>query len=176
MELQAGPYRLRPLLPADASDRYVGWMHDPTVNRTLDVDGPSQTLETVQNYIAGHDNVRNFLFGIFTEDGVLIGTHSFRYNPQHKLASVGVMIGDRDYWGKEVPLATRSRILDFAFDDLGCNKVEAGSYSINLPAIYNFKRQHWKLEGVRKAHRIVEGKSVDVLLFGMLKEDWYARR
>ena len=176
MQLQADPYRLRPLLVEDASDRYVGWLHDPTISRTLDVDGPAQTLGTVRDYIASHDNVTGFLFGIFADRDLLIGTHSFRHHPRHKMATVGVMIGDRNYWGREVPLITRRRILDFAFDELGCNKVEAGCYSINLPAIYNFKRQHWTLEGTRKAHRIVEGLSVDMLLFGMLKEDWHARR
>lgn len=86
------------------------------------------------------------------------------------------MIGDYNYWGKGVPLEVREKIIDWAFDKLECNKIEAGCYSINIPAIYNFKRQYWEMEGIQKNHRIVEDKNVDLILFGMRREVWYANR
>jgi len=176
LRLETEKYILRPLSPEDAGERYLQWLHDPDIVRTLDVDGASQTIDSLREYIACHDSVDRILFGIFTQEGLFIGTHSFRHYPKHRMATVGVMIGDRHYWGKGVPLETRECLLRWAFDDLNCNKVEAGCYSINLPSIYNFQRQKWKNEGVRKAHRIVDGKFVDVLLFGMTRDDWYASR
>lgn len=172
MQLETKNYTLRLLRPEDATERYLSWLRDLEVSRNLEVDGLRQTLETLRDYITAHDGKTKFLFGIFTKDGVLIGTHSFSYYPNHKLATCGVMIGDRDYWGKAVPLETRARVLDFAFDELGCEKVEAGCYSINLPALYNFIHQKWAREGIRKAHRIIDGKSVDMVHFGMQKSQW----
>jgi [ribosomal protein S5]-alanine N-acetyltransferase len=176
MKLETENYSLRPLLVEDASECYLSWLKDKEISRTLDADGDALTLESLAQYIESHDNKTSFLLGIFTKDGKHIGTHSFRHYPRHKLATVGVMIGDRDFWGKAVPLETRSRVLDWAFDVLDCNKVEAGCYSINLPSIYNFKRQHWRMEGVRKSHRVVDGKPVDMILFGMLREEWNVQR
>ena len=154
----------------------MSWLKDDDISRTLEVDGQRQTLETIRDFIVKHDNKTSFLFGIFTKNGTHIGTHSFNFYPKHKLATVGVMIGDKSYWGKAVPLETRAQILNWAFEELDCNKIEAGCFSINFPAIYNFKRQHWKLEGVRKKNRIIDGESVDMVLFGMMKKDWYEQR
>jgi [ribosomal protein S5]-alanine N-acetyltransferase len=176
MQLETKNYILKTLGTKGATNLYLSWLKDDEISRTLDVDGQSQTLDKIRSFIVSHDDKTSFLFGIFTKNGLHIGTHSFRYYPQHKLATVGVMIGDKSFWGKAVPLETRTGILNWAFDELGCNKVEAGCLSINLPAIYNFKRQNWKIEGIRKEHRIVNNQSVDTILFGMIKKDWYEQR
>ncbi len=169
-------YVLRLLGPEHATERYLGWLRDPEISRTLETDGASQTIETIRAFIKSHDNETRFLFGIFTKDGAFIGTHSFRWYPKDKRATVGVMIGDKAYWGRAVPLETRARLLDWAFGELGCNKIEAGCYSINLPAIYNFKRQRWILEGVQKAHATIEGRPADLLFYAMFQKDWRRER
>lgn len=174
--LETANYLLRPLGPEHATERYLGWLRDPDISRTLETDGATQTLESIAAYIASHDGRVRFLFGIFTRDGILIGTHSFRWHPKDKRATVGVMIGDKAHWGRAVPLETRARLLDWAFDELGCNKVEAGCYSINMPAIYNFKRQRWKLEGVQRAHTIIDNRPADLLFYAMFREDWQIER
>jgi [ribosomal protein S5]-alanine N-acetyltransferase len=176
MQIKTDNYTLRTLTIEDATECYLSWLKDKDINRTLDVDGQGQTLDTIRQYICKHDNKTSFLFGIFTKDGDHIGTHSFNFDPKNKLATVGVMIGDKSYWGKAVPLETRARIMDWAFDDLGCNKIEAGCYSINMPAIYNFKRQHWGMEGILRQNRVVDKEFIDVVLFGMTKKEWYEQR
>ena len=175
-QLETDNYLLRPLGLYDVTERYLSWLRDPDVNRTLDVGGEMQTMDTLRQYIESHDGETRILFGIFTRKGLHIGTHSFRHYPRHRLVTIGIMIGGKDYWGKKVPLETRACLLDYAFDVLQCDKAEAGCYSINLPAIYNFKAQHWSVEGVQRSHRLVGGKPVDMILFGMLKKEWHAYR
>jgi ribosomal-protein-alanine N-acetyltransferase len=172
MQLETHDFTLRPLEVDDATERYLSWLRDDEVSRTLDTDGSKQTLDTLRDYILSHNNTTRFLFGIFTKDGLHIGTHSFRAVPEHKRASIGVMIGDKSYWGQGVPLQTRACLIDWAFDNQGLEKLEAGCVSINIPAVYNFKRQRWAHEGTRKAHGIIEGRPVDLLLFGLLKVNW----
>jgi [ribosomal protein S5]-alanine N-acetyltransferase len=181
VEFKTERYLIRPLRLSDASNRYLSWLLDERVSRTLDSDGENQTLESITKYIQSHNNKIDFLFGIFIKnyknnEGQHIGNISFRLHPEHKLANIGIMIGDYNYWGKGVPLEVREKIIDWAFDKLECNKIEAGCYSINIPAIYNFKRQYWEMEGIQKNHRIVEDKNVDLILFGMRREVWYANR
>lgn len=172
--LKTDKYILRTLDNSDATHNYLSWLRDPEINRTLDIDGEEQTLQSVADYIASHDNVTDFLFGIFTkESDKHIGNLSLRYHSKHKMAYLGLMIGDKKYWGKGVPLETRSKVVDWIFNELDCNKIEAGCYSINLPSIYNFQKQHWEMEGILKSHRIVDGKSVDLILYGMNKDIWH---
>ena len=54
----------------------------------------------------------------------------------------------------------------------GCDKVFAGCYSINYPAIYNFQKQNWVVEGILKSHRIVDGKTVDFIQWAIFKDVW----
>jgi len=168
-------YFLRTLGPNDATESYVAWMNDPDVNRTLNPK-PKQTVDSIKDYILSHDNQNSFLFGIFTKKQHHIGNISFRSQPEHKMAIMGIMIGDKAHWGAAAALEARSAVLDWAFDFLGLNKVEAGCHHTNAPAVYNFRRQGWTLEGNKRSHLIVAGRPIDELHFAMFKEDWYARR
>ncbi len=172
--LETAHYVLRPLTLQDATPRYLGWLHDAEITRTLEVDGPNQTLQTIRDYIASHDGTQKFLFGIFTKDGLHIGTHSFRWHPEERYATVGVMIGDRDHWGRAVPLETRARILEWAFGELGCDRVQAGCFSVNTPAIYNFRKQKWRLTGITKGFAVIDGRNADMLHFAINRNDWHA--
>jgi len=172
--LNTDKYILKTLSSSDATNEYLSWLKDKKVSRTLDIDGEKQTIETITNYIESHNNSTDFLFGIFTKyKNIHIGNISLRFHPKHKMANIGIMIGNKKYWGKGVPLETRSKVIDWLFEGFDCNKIEAGCYSINFPSIYNFQKQNWNMEGVLKSHRIVEGRSVDLVLFGMDRDIWY---
>ncbi len=174
--LETERFYLRPLSCEDATERYLGWLRDPEIADNLSTDGSNQTLESLRQYIAGHDNKNKFLFGIFDNDDRHIGTHSFRHHPQHRRATVGVLIGDKAFWGAAVPLETRGRLLTYAFEELDCNKVEAGCYSHNTPAIYNFRRQGWVLEGTRKQYARIGDAWSDMLFFAIFRDAWQKRR
>lgn len=174
--LESKTFILRPLQsPQDVSLRYLSWVRDPEINRTLQVDGSSQTLQTLSEYVDKHDRVTCFLFGIFSKDGLHIGTHSFRFFPEDERAVVGTMIGDREYWGKGVPLETRACILNWAFSEFVCEKVEAGCFSNNIPAIFNFVKEGWVREGIQRHHRLMDGTWVDAINYGLLRDEWIDR-
>ena len=175
IELKTKNYTLQSMSEKDVTETYLSWLHDPEVSRTLDVDGDIQTIDSLKEYVRSHQSRRNYVFGVYTKEGKQIGTHSFVWSKTDKVAQIGVMIGDKNYWGKGVILETRSRLLNYALE-LGCKKIEASCDSINIPAIYNFVKQGWAKEGVRRAHRIVDNQPVDLILFGMLAHEWNAKR
>jgi RimJ/RimL family protein N-acetyltransferase len=164
------------MLESDVTETYLAWMHDYEITRTLEVDGENQTIDTIKDYVRSRNSKGNYLFGIYTKEGKHIGTHSFIWSKKHKIVQIGVMVGDKNYWGKRVPLETRSRLLNYAFFELGCNKAQGECYTINFPAIYNFIKQGWVKEGARRAYRIIDNQSVDLILFGMLRDEWTAQK
>jgi len=176
IRLATARFRLRTLSAADVTPRYVAWVNDPAINRYLEVRWQPQTPESVGAFVASHNNVASFLFGIFTPDATHIGNFSLTTEPQHRRGLVGVMIGDKDYWGAGVVLETRAAILDFCFDSLHLEKVSAGCYASNRAAIYNFRRQAWQLDGVRKRHAVDGANRIDTLHYAMFRDDWLARR
>ena len=176
IHLECGDYLLRALTADDASSRYLEWLRDPEVVGTLMAQRQPQTPETIRAYIGRHDNERGFLFGIFTRDDLHIGNYSVWHYPEDERATVGVMIGDKGYWGRGAVIAPRACVLDFIFDRLHCQKAQAGCLSHNAPAIFNFRRQTWTLEGIRKRQYKMQGRFVDELFFAMFVEDWRGRR
>ena len=148
--LRSEKYYLKNLGINAATERYLSWMHDLEVSKTLEVDGLAQTIETIKDYIKRHDNKTKFLFGIYTNKNIHIGNFSITLNIDHQRATIGVMIGDKNYWGKGVVNEMRSLIIDWLFYKKGMNKIEAGPMSINYPAIFNFTKQGWQNEGIIK--------------------------
>lgn len=175
-KLDAGKFILQPITIDLIDDKYLGWMNDQEVTQWLD----SNQIETrdinyLKEYVQSFDNINNYLFGIY-HNSKLIGTHAFRHNPESKYATVGTMIGDKDYWGKGVPLITRSAILDWGFNEFDLNEIYGGAHSKNFPSIYNFKRQGWSVKKIVKKHRIVDNIDIDVISFVMTKDKWRESR
>ncbi len=175
IELRSEHYVIRTLGPNDVTQRYVDWLNDPEVNRYLET-RTKQTLESVCVYVSQRDRSRGYLFGIFAKEDGHIGNLSLMVEPLHGRGTLGVMVGERAYWGKSVVLETRAQVLNFAFDELGLYKVCAGCYAANTAAVYNFRRQNWQVDGVRKSHAIDgDGNRVDMVHFAMFRENWKQR-
>ncbi len=175
--LETERYRLRILTPADATPRYLGWLNDPQVTRYLESRHRPNGLDDIRAYITSHDGHAGFLLGIFTKTGEHVGNYSMRIDLPNAVGTLGVMIGDRDHWGRDVVLETRAAMLHYAFETLRLHKVCGACLSTNLPAIYNYRRQGWAHEGIRREQAIGDGGSrVDVVMFGMLARDWRQRR
>lgn len=174
LRMETERFVLRILTEDDASERYLSWLHDPDIARMLASDAMNETMDGLRKFIAWHDNVTRFLFGIFTKDDNFIGTHSIQFFPEEDWAAIGVMIGERDYWGAAVPLETRAKLLTWVFGELGCGTVRASCYSINRPSIFNFKRQGWQMEKVAKGAKEVRGKPADLIYFTITPEQFAA--
>ena len=175
--IQTENLMIRTLSKRDVTERYVDWLNNPKVNRFLEVRWHRQEMADVRRYVAEHDNISKFIFGIFANPHELhIGNASLRIGINHRSATLGVMIGDINYWGKKgIVLEARASILDFIFSELPVDKVSGGCYQSNIHAIYNYQHQGWEVDGIRRADRLDQGRRVDVINFAMFREKWLQR-
>ena len=133
-------------------------------------------MDSIREYIRLHDNRTTFLLGIFAKaDNLHVGNYSARRLPNTGIASVGVMVGDQNHWGRRIVLETRAAVLDFLFEQPRVDRVLAGCYSINFAAVYNFKVQGFRYYSIQKEIAVIEGKMVDLLRFAIDKKSWLAR-
>lgn len=127
---------------------------------------------------ARSDNRKNFNFAIFLRGtDTLIGAHGVYFtDPGAAMLYVG--IGDRDWWGKGAVQEVRTALLDYLFDRAGGHRAYGMVQASNIASIYNYQRLGFRHEGTMRRHRFVPitGEHVDLLVFGMLKEEWQARR
>lgn len=74
-------------------------------------------------------------------------------------------------------LETRAHLLDFLFDTLKLHKVTGAVYTRNFAAVFNYKAQGFRCEGIlREQEQARDGRWLDVYLFGLLEAEWRALR
>jgi [ribosomal protein S5]-alanine N-acetyltransferase len=172
VQLKTDRFILRTLTPKDATERYANWLTDPEVNRFLQVRHAPPSRPELVSYIESHDGFNNYCFGVFTKSGLHIGNFRIALRREHANANMSVMIGDKDYWGSKTVLECRSALLDFLFNEQDVYKVQGGCTANNAAALYNYRRQGWKLDGIQAEQFIVDNKRVDLVYFAMFKHAW----
>ena len=168
---------IRSLAPADISERWASWAGDPDIMTPLNMPVRKSTREQLIKYVTSQNNDRNYLIGIFAKAmGQHIGFYQIDVNKLHRTAGFNVVIGDKQYWGKNAVNETRAAILTEFFEHRGLEKAWGQPLARNFPMIFNYKQQGWRLEGILRGQclSVVDGKRVDQYQFGMLRDDWRA--
>ncbi len=172
-------FLVRSLVPADACDRWCDWSADPDIMDPLNVPVRRASKDELMRYIARFDNDIGYLMGVFTKAmSLYIGFYMIEVNKMHATANVNLVIGDKTYWGKGVVNEVRAALLDEFFERRGVEKAYGTPLARNFPAVFNYKAQGWRLEGVLRGQckSVVDGSRLDQYHFGMLRDEWRARK
>jgi RimJ/RimL family protein N-acetyltransferase len=171
-------YIVRSMTHADIGEDYLAWTQDEEIMAGVNSRPANMTAADLHRYIDRFNNRTAFHFGVFLkETGRLIGFYSVYWDRKHNLASTNVVIGDKSYWGKGVVLESRAAIIDFLFGRLKVGKIWGNPMARNIPSVFNYKAQGFRCEGVLRRHRMnPSGERVDQLMFGLLPEEWAARK
>ncbi len=179
VRLETRRFIVRTLTPLDANPRWIAWAADKEVMDPLNVAVRAWSTPELQRYIAGFDQVAHLLVGVYDKKGGnQIGFYMIDVDPQHRLATFNVVIGDRAFWGEKVVNETRAALLDYVFTRRGVDKAVGHPLARNFPAIFNYRAQGWRLEGILKAHRAAFDGSgrLDQYSFALSKDEWRALR
>jgi ribosomal-protein-alanine N-acetyltransferase len=65
-----------------------------------------------------------------------------------------------------------SAVLDFGFNDMGLNRVEAFISDYNIPSLRLVEKFGFKKEGVLRGHYFVDGVAEDSVVFGLLESEY----
>jgi len=165
---------LRPLVPADAGEDYVGWVRDPEVLRFLETRHlPRQDAAS----LAGFINAANAAPGILLYGITLRGSGrhigNIKLGPVdaiHRRADLGFLIGARDCWGQGYASEAIAAAATIALDELKLMKVTAGCYDENTGSARALEKAGFVLEARLKAHWLLDGRPQDGLLFARYAE------
>jgi len=173
--LDARRIRLESFTEDDVGDRYLGWLNDAEVNRFLEVRHDRQTramaLEFVRSFAGPTER---HMWAVRAGDGgPLIGTATMHtINRRHGTAELGIMIGERAYWGGTTALDVLSLMIEFAFGSGELRRLTAGTYARHWGMNLLYKRLGFALEGtLRLAYRL-DDEYVDGYRWGLLASDW----
>ncbi|MCH9000554.1 MAG: GNAT family N-acetyltransferase [Proteobacteria bacterium] len=176
--LEGARVALRPVTAADVGPLYLGWLNDPEINRFLESRHRESSEDSVRAFV---DRVTardgDYLFAIrLAPDGRHIG--NVRLGPiraEHRLAELSLYIGDRAAWGRGYGGETVALVTRFAFEALHLNKTIGRSYAANEASIRAFLRAGYRQEGRLRAHYLLDGKPMDLVVMGCTAGDYRAR-
>ncbi len=141
---------LRTLTEKDASEEYCNWLNDPVVNKFLET--RKATIEDLKKYINEKRSCENCIFlGIFLRNSNKhIG--NIKLEPidfEKKEATVGILIGDKDCWGKGICTEAIKLLVGYAFKNYNINKIKLGVITENIGAIRCYLNAGFNIEEVK---------------------------
>lgn len=179
LELETERFILRSIEREDASDTLLDWLGDPDVMVGLNMPRTRMSKQQAIRWATQQDNMVRFVIVVIDkETSDPIGLFTINNSVAHRVVETAVVIGNHDYWGKNVVIEARTALMDFIFDHLGAHKVVGKPHGRNFSSIFNYKAMGFTCEAIlREQMRAVSGTGrLDQLVFGMLKTEWLARR
>jgi ribosomal-protein-alanine N-acetyltransferase len=169
---------LRTLDAGDATARYLGWLSDTEVNRYLESRLSTHTLDSLRAFIAQcNASADELLLGICLADGRHVGNIKLGpVNAFHRHAAVGLLIGERDCWGRGYASEAIGRVAAHAFDALEVEKLYAGCYASNVASLRAFLKAGFVEESRQKSFWRSGEIREDNIQVGLTRADWQARR
>lgn len=158
------------------SSDYMSWLRDlrvvETINR-IEYVMPIR-FEAVEEYVHSiWDSSSDAFFAIVTKDtNTFIGTQRIaQIDWRTGVADIGIMIGDRNYWGMGMAKDSVGRACKYCFNDLSLRRLTAGTPATNVAMRRCFARVGFKEEGLLKKHMMLKGSLVDRVLFGLFPDE-----
>ena len=171
VELHGAKVILREKRLEDAENDYR-WRSDPEIAR-LDAAYPlSMSYERYLKLF--EDQLRyptpgSHHFGTDAVDGTYIGNCMYYDLDSVRMeAELGIVIGDRDYWGNSYGYDAVTTLLNHMFTEVNLNRVYLHTLDWNERAQRSFSKSGFK--PVRTVRRM----SQDFILMEVLREDWIA--
>lgn len=172
--LQGEQIYLREVRVSDVNEGYYHWMNDPEITRYLESRFFTNDIESLKEYVNQRQKDRNSVFLAIVVKGEEKHVGNIKLGPIdwiHKLADVGVLIGDKASWGKGYATEAIRLVVRLAFQGLNLHKLTAGYYADNKGSKKAFSKNGFVVEGLRRKHRLCEGSYVDTVVLGLLRED-----
>ena len=142
---------LRELTENDASEAYCEWLNDPIVNKYLET--RETTIEDLKQYIRSKkENPNCLFFGVFLkENDKHIGNVKLEpIDYKEKTSYFGMLIGEKEQWGKGLGTEATRLAVDYAFNVLHLKEIMLGVIAENKAAIRVYEKTGFQIKRVNK--------------------------
>ncbi|NKF50393.1 GNAT family N-acetyltransferase [Shewanella sp. WXL01] len=175
IDIETERLSLRLVTELDSADLYKVYS-DPEVMKYWSCSpftSESQATELAQAGEASFRAGQSLFLGIVDKESKeLIGTLSvFNIHQNSQRAEVGYILS-RKYWHKGLMSEAFSALLDYCFEHLQLNRLEADIDPNNTASAALLIKHGFKAEGLLKERWIVNGNVTDSEIYGLLRADF----
>jgi len=168
---------LRPVKRSDIS-YFLKWFNDPEVIQYLCLYLP-MTEMAEEKYIEELGTTRaksdvrfviEVIEGVSTKPIGNCGLHEIC--PKDRNANFGIVIGEKDYWGKGYGTEAARLVIDYGFQQLNLHRISSAAFAFNERSIKFHKKIGFREEGRLRQAMFKNGQYHDEVQFGILREEW----
>ena len=166
--------KIVPFSDEHLTPRYIGWLNDPATTRYSDQRFFQHTLESCRNYLNSFQGTGNGFWAILEQEENLghVGTVTTYVNQRHGAAEIGILIGERNLWGKGYGTEVWRLMCQYLFDVVKVRKVSAGTLSVNDAMLKIMEKTGMVDDGVRVRECLYNGEEVDMVYKTLFREAW----
>jgi diamine N-acetyltransferase len=151
---------------------FLRWVNDPEVTEHLLVYLPF-SMEDEERWYDSLLTREGKVFTIETKEGRVIGNMGILHLEwKDRRVEMGIMIGEKDCWGKGYGTESINLLLQYLFDELNMNRVSLYADSRNTRAIRCYEKCGFKREGLLRQARFKNGCYSNDVTMAILQEDW----
>jgi [ribosomal protein S5]-alanine N-acetyltransferase len=160
-------------------DLYAKWDNDPAfrhVSRNFIPISPEAFKKFFEKKQPNPPN-EIFLNIWHKKDQKLIGYIAFNHIQwANAIAGIGLVIGEKEYWGKDVGTEAVALFLDYGFNELSFFKITGSMFHVNVGSWRVAEKVGMTREIVLKKQAYVRGEYVDEYQYSMFKDEWQQKR
>jgi len=151
---------------------YISWLNDPIVLQYSNQRFITHDFISCKKYLKSFAGTDNLFLSIKTKKtNIYIGTLSVYFNINHGVADIGIMIGNKNEWGKGYGQDAWNTILSFLLKKQDVRKITAGTLACNTAMRNIIEKSGMRIEGVRNEQELINGEPQDVVLFSILNKE-----
>ena len=168
---------LRPFVPADAPavQRLAGEAEVAATTLNLPHPYPDGVAEAwIESHRPAWESRSRVTFAIVTLEGDLRGAVSLQLSLEHARGELGYWIG-RPFWGQGLATEAATAVLQFAFEQLQLNRVQASHMPRNPASGRVLAKLGMQHEGLHRERYRRRDRFEDVIECAVLRSDWQDR-
>lgn len=168
-------FYLRPLNRSDIELGYLNWLNDPEVCRYNSHHIFPYTHEAAVEFVSNlhKDRTRLVLAVCLLENDRHVGNVSLQeINLINQSAEFAILMGDRSVWGRGVSTQAGKLLLEHGFLQLNLVRIGCGTSDENIAMKKLALALGMREEGRRRSALYKNGKFVDIIEFGILREEF----
>lgn len=158
-------------------DRIIKWVNDEAVTQYLSdtlIYPISRADEVRWLESVSMTNQREKIFAIETLNKELIGSVGLHnINWVERKAELGIMIGERELWGKGYGTEAIREVLRITFEKMNLNRVYLRVFENNPRAIRVYEKCGFRIEGSLRQDHYYGRRYYNTLIMAVLKEEYF---
>lgn len=165
---------LRALTLSDATEEYLSWLNDEETTRGLASGVFPSSIEALKKFVEGVSSRKDVvMFAICdkTNDKHIGNIKLDNFDWVSRTCELGILIGNKSYWGKGIGREVCTAVIRYAFEDLNIRKVVLAVYENNPAAIKLYEKIGFQQEGRLRKQVFEGGHYYDKFYMGIFAEE-----